>query len=68
MPRADPRHSFGQFQRGTSGQFETGNGGIKLHENSDGCTANAWKIRPYSFSCAAGQNAGVRSGDRQSNG
>jgi len=36
MPRADPRHSFGQFQRATSGQFGTGNGGVKLLSNRVG--------------------------------
>jgi hypothetical protein len=36
MPGVDPRHSFGQFQRATSGQFGTGNGGVKLLGNRVG--------------------------------
>jgi hypothetical protein len=36
MPRADPRHPFGQFRRATSGQFGPGNGGIKLPSNRVG--------------------------------
>ena len=54
MSCADPRHSFGQFRQGTSGLFETGNGGIKLLETATDAR-RMHEIRPVLFLRAAGQ-------------